>query len=138
LLEAGVKIYEMKPAPTVEEERRMRLGSSRASLHTKAAIIDGERIFVGSFNIDPRSAQLNCEMGVWIRSRRLAHVLAESFRFAADPLRSFTLSLTPRRKLEWTERADGETITYRREPHASWPRRLVASLLAQFPIESQL
>jgi cardiolipin synthase C len=138
LLEAGVKIYEMKSAPTVEDERRMRLGSSRASLHTKAAIIDGERIFVGSFNIDPRSAQLNCEMGVWIRSRRLAHVLAESFRFGADPLRSFPLSLTPRGELEWTERADGESIAYRREPHASWPRRLLASLLAQFPIESQL
>lgn len=139
LLEAGVKIYEMKSAPTLEEERsRMRLGSSRASLHTKAAIIDGERLFVGSFNIDPRSAQLNCEMGVWIRSRRLAHVLAENFRFGADPLRSFALSLTSRGTLEWAERADGGQLTHHREPHAGWLRRWVASLLEKLPIESQL
>jgi putative cardiolipin synthase len=139
LLEAGVKIYEMKSAPTVQEERaRIRLGSSRASLHTKAAIIDGERIFVGSFNIDPRSAELNCEMGVWIRSRRLARVLAENFRFGADPLRSFCLSLTADGKLEWMEHSDGGVVTHHREPHASLSRRLLASLLEKLPIESQL
>ena len=64
LLRVGVRLHELKHAP--EEERddgrhvRIHVGSSKASLHTKAAIVDGQRIFVGSFNLDPRSALLNC------------------------------------------------------------------------------
>jgi putative cardiolipin synthase len=139
LLQAGVRIYEMKSAPTFEEERgRMRLGSSRASLHTKAAVVDAERVFVGSFNIDPRSAQLNCEMGVWIRSPKLAQTLIESFRFGADPRRSLALSINANGALEWAEHVDGKLVKHHREPHASWPRRLIARLLESLPIESQL
>ena len=33
--------------------------SSEASLHTKAFMVDGETGFVGSFNLDPRSINLN-------------------------------------------------------------------------------
>jgi len=36
-------------------------GSSGASLHTKAMVMDGSRVFVGSYNIDPRSTSLNTE-----------------------------------------------------------------------------
>ncbi len=139
LLEGGVQIYELKSAAALDERwQRFRVGSSRASLHTKAAVLDQERVFVGSFNIDPRSAELNCEMGVWIRSRTLARELAAGFRHGIDPRRAFTLALDDAGKLVWIEQEDMTTLRHRREPHASWSRRAIVRVLEKLPIESLL
>lgn len=138
LLEAGVRLFEMKLAPVFEPEHtRFRLGSSRGSLHTKALVLDGERVFVGSFNIDPRSSDLNCEMGVWIRSRTLASELEESFTSGIDPQRAYALVAADSR-LTWIEQFDGIERRHLHEPHASWWRRLITRLLERLPIESQL
>ena len=139
LLEAGVRVYELKSSLVVEDlHRRMRLGSSRASLHTKAAIIDSEHVFVGSFNIDPRSAQLNCEMGVWIRSARLAAELSRSFQQGCDPRRSYELVLKAQGSLEWKSCENGSCVVFDREPNAGWIRRVIVKVLEKLPIESQL
>ncbi len=139
LLEAGVRLFELKFAVDEDDgQPRFRLGSSRASLHTKAAVIDAERVFVGSFNIDPRSAYLNCEMGVWIRSKRLAEQLRRSFHNGTDPRRSFALRLNEEDRIEWTEHGINGPITYHHEPHASWIRRTIVRILEALPIESQL
>ena len=70
LLKAGVQLYEMQ---RLSGQERMHgtgpLGSAGSSLHAKTFAVDGERVFVGSFNFDPRSAQLNTEMGLVIDSR---------------------------------------------------------------------
>ena len=50
---------------------------ARVGLHAKTFAVDGARIFVGSFNFDPRSAQLNTEMGFVIDSPALAVQIAE-------------------------------------------------------------
>jgi putative cardiolipin synthase len=139
LLEGGVKLYELKP--TVMEEgsdRRMRLGSSRASLHTKAAVVDGLRSFVGSFNIDPRSAALNCEMGVWMDEAAVAEELRKMFAAAAVPERSFIVTLDARGATHWMELRDGATLHHDRDPDASWGRRAITWLLQFLPLESQL
>jgi putative cardiolipin synthase len=139
LLEAGVRLFELKSAAVLDDaHRRLRLGSSRASLHTKAAVMDGERVFVGSFNIDPRSAELNCEMGVWICSATLAATLRGSFSEGTDPSRSYELSLRTANRIQWHEHSDGRRITHEREPHASWMRRFTVSVLEALPIESLL
>jgi putative cardiolipin synthase len=145
LLVAGVKLFELKPAPE-EDDRpgddhpgmRLRIGSSKASLHTKAAIIDGERVFVGSFNLDPRSATLNCEMGVWIADATIAQQLQTMFATGATPQRSFVLSLDDRGHLAWTESLAQRTIAHRTDPYAGWGRRFLTWLLRHLPIESQL
>jgi putative cardiolipin synthase len=139
LLEVGVRLFELKFAVDEDDgHSRFRLGSSRASLHTKAAVIDAERVFVGSFNIDPRSAYLNCEMGVWVRSKRLAEQLRRSFRNGTDPRRSFALHLNDEGRIQWTEHGSDGPITHHREPHASWIRRTIVRMLEALPIESQL
>lgn len=139
LLEAGVRLFELKSAAVLDDaHRRLRLGSSRASLHTKAAVIDGESVFVGSFNIDPRSAELNCEMGVWIRSASLAATLRSSFAQGTDSSRSYEVSLRSANRVQWREQSDGRQVTHEHEPHASWMRRFIVSVLEALPIESQL
>jgi len=79
VLEAGIILYELKRTAAKLVDRRARrrnlqnrLGSSGASLHAKTFAADGARVFVGSFNFDPRSAALNTEMGFVIQSAPLA------------------------------------------------------------------
>ncbi len=139
LLEGGVRLYEIKPSPAMsEDDQRMRLGSSHASLHTKAVVVDRERVFVGSFNFDPRSASLNCEMGAWIGDPSLASRLAAWFERGAEPEHSFSVSLDEKGRLAWSERVDGKTIIHDADPYASWGRRATAKFLSWLPIESQL
>lgn len=143
LLRAGVKLFELKPAPQFEyrdagAKERMRLGSSKASLHTKAAIVDRAQIFVGSFNLDPRSVALNCEMGVWLSDPAVVGQLIALFELGATARRSFAVTLDERQRLVWSEEANGEIVRYRRDPHAGWMRRWVTWLLRLLPIESQL
>ncbi len=143
LLQGGVRLFELKQAPEEEQgegdrQPRMRIGSSKASLHTKAAIIDRQRTFVGSFNLDPRSATLNCEMGAWIEHPVIAAQMVALFELGALPQRSFAVTLDPAGHLVWAESVAGRTIQHDRDPHASWRRRLVTWLLRHLPIESQL
>jgi len=144
LLDGGVELFELKPAPEARgkdndgDTPHLRIGSSRASLHTKAAIVDQERIFVGSFNLDPRSAVLNCEMGVWIASPALARQLAQMFELGANPQSSFVVTLDAHRNVVWTEQLGGKSVQYHREPGTTWWRRAVIALLRLLPIESQL
>lgn len=138
LLEGGIRIYELKALASGEHSQRLRLGASRASLHTKAAIIDRTVVFVGSFNIDPRSARLNCEMGVWIDSERLAGQMVSIFEDAIAADHSYAVFLDERGRARWSERMGGVEILHVREPHASWGRRVVTWLLGHLPIEAQL
>jgi putative cardiolipin synthase len=82
LLEAGVKLYELRRlAPGLAKEREpFGMGSSSASsLHAKTFAVDQARVFVGSFNFDPRSAHLNTEMGFVIDSPALAQQVHDAF-----------------------------------------------------------
>jgi putative cardiolipin synthase len=63
LLRAGIELYELKRGG---QEGRSLFGSGGASLHTKAFTVDGKLAFVGSFNLDPKSANLNTEMGIFV------------------------------------------------------------------------
>jgi cardiolipin synthase C len=141
LLEGGIELFELKTAPEESKSQRghrLRIGSSKASLHTKAVVVDGERLFVGSFNLDPRSATLNCEMGVWIREPSLAQTLGDLFELATRPTHSFHVHLDTQGQLFWSEQVNGQTIELRKEPYAGWARRWITWLLQRLPIESQL
>ena len=62
LLAAGVELYEARDDAAVAGTERSGVESSRATLHTKAFAVDDERLFLGSFNFDPRSAYTTTEM----------------------------------------------------------------------------
>jgi putative cardiolipin synthase len=131
LLELGVALFELK---RMGSNGRGVFGSRGASLHTKAMMLDGELVFVGSFNLDPRSANLNTEMGAFARHPGLAEQLAREYRRLVDPRRSYRVSRTPAGRLRWTD----ATGTTPHEPEAAWPRRAMARLVRWLPIEAQL
>jgi cardiolipin synthase C len=135
LLRSGIVVYELKRTSMVRSGRDRKLtGSSGSSLHAKTFSVDRKRLFVGSFNFDPRSARLNTEMGFLIDSPALAHTIAGAF---ADeiPGRSYRVTLTPHGMLNWIELCDGKTIVHTSEPGAPWWRRASLYLLAKLPIE---
>ncbi len=129
LLRGGVRLYELKPTITTKTDRGGVGGSSDASLHAKTFAVDRSRIFVGSFNFDPRSARLNTEMGVVVESPTLAAQLSGALDTLL-PLDAYEVLLVEER-LQWI---DGGT-RHTSEPGAGLLRRLWIDFLSLLPIE---
>jgi cardiolipin synthase C len=137
LLKAGVKLYELKLRADQETGRKelAPFGLSGGSLHTKTFAIDGERVFVGSFNFDPRSAQLNSEMGFLIDSPTLAKEVEEVFD-GPVPLVSYQPLIGATGRLRWIERkGEGGIVTYKDEPQATWFQRATVFVAGWLPVE---
>ena len=97
--------------------------------------MDRNRIFVGSFNFDQRSARLNTEMGLVIDSPTLARALAEAFDTIV-PLAAYEVRLAPEgRGLEWIERSAAGEKRYDTEPETTWLLRAKVEFLSILPIE---
>ncbi|MGB5103680.1 MAG: phospholipase D family protein [Steroidobacteraceae bacterium] len=140
LLRGGVEIYEMKrKAGSAEGRHQISVtGSSGASLHTKAMVIDQRWAYIGSMNLDPRSADLNMEMGVLVESPELAAQLREQFERTTSPELSYRVVMEKGEGLVWYDEVRGQKRRLEREPDASVWRRLAVTLLRALPIESQL
>ena len=136
LLRAGIELYELKPDAGAPRGHEKQPGPSVGTgLHAKTYAIDGAKIFVGSFNFDPRSGRLNTEMGLVIDSSALAQRLAQAFD-TTIPHRSWQVRLgTDGTGLEWVERTDAGEKVYTTEPETSWWRRFRAGFMAVMPIE---
>jgi putative cardiolipin synthase len=136
LLRAGVELYELRPQssqPVLQDSAEV----SHLTLHSKVAVVDGRRAFVGSFNLDPRSLYLNTEMGVVVESTGLATSMASSITERL-PQFAYRLGLSEKQKLQWRYRiSDGYRIDTR-EPHTSVWRRIATRLLGLLPIEGQM
>ncbi len=136
LLKSGITLYELKATHAVPKLKDRGLtGSSSTSLHAKTFIVDQQRVFIGSFNFDPRSVRLNTEMGVLIESPVLAKAMQTSLHDTV-PQYAYALSLNSRNKLQWTDPDTRQTS--RTEPAAGFWKRLSAKLLALLPIEHLL
>ena len=132
LVRGGVRLYELKPG--LQEKERERLGGSDASLHAKTFSIDRSRIFVGSFNFDPRSAHLNTEMGLLLDSAALAGRLAGAFDEDMQRV-AYEVRLTSSGDLEWLERGAAGETRHADEPGTGPLRHAWIWFLSLLPIE---
>lgn len=135
LLDGGVALYELRAAPETPREPRTPGVSTTASLHSKTVSVDRRRVFIGSFNFDPRSAMLNTEMGLLIDSPRIAGELSRGL----DEVLPW-LSYGPRRdaagQIVWRQPAQGRAETiHRTEPGTNLTQRVFLWLLGRLPIE---
>lgn len=136
LLRGGVHLYELKAHGGTDAGGLF--GSSGASLHTKAFVLDDARGFVGSFNLDPRSAYLNTEMGVLFDDDVLAAQLRDEFLRLAAPEQSYWVDLDAGGRVRWLDRAAQPPQLLDKEPDASWWQRASARMISWLPLESQL
>ena len=137
LLEAGVNILEVRPDAHVEGTEFIDASGATATLHTKAYIVDREQVFIGSFNFDPRSANLNTEMGVIIIDPDLGELYANELEKHYDEF-AYIVDLDENGKVQWHGFDDGEEVIYTKEPHTTWWARFKAGFAGLFPIKSQL
>jgi putative cardiolipin synthase len=139
LLRAGVELFEMNKMLTRKQRREKKGpgGSSKASLHAKSFVLDSDRVFIGSLNLDPRSVVENTEIGVVIESGDIAVAMNEWFE-REIPHMALRLELDGRRKLVWHGSEEDAATVYTTEPHTSFWRRFGVGCLRLLPIESQL
>ncbi|MCS4506051.1 phospholipase D-like domain-containing protein [Arhodomonas aquaeolei] len=138
LLAAGVRLFEMRRHSPKGDWKDIAgpFGISGASLHAKTFSVDGERVFVGSFNFDARSANLNTESGFLIDSPELARRIDEAFDTTVAET-AYEVRLNGG-ALQWVEHDGGTPAVYRREPNTGFARWLVLRLLSCLPIEALL
>ncbi|MGH6625386.1 MAG: phospholipase D family protein [Burkholderiaceae bacterium] len=132
MLREGVDLYELSPARTVRNKRlglRLLSASSVGRLHTKTLVIDRNTVFIGSMNLDPRSASKNTELGIVADNPQLAREMlrvvnigklqsAYRVRLAADG-----------QALEWLTMDEEQETVLTAEPESSFWTRLQTLIL---------
>ena len=140
LIRGGVKLWELKPSDLVAIKRkagRKVTGSSQASLHAKTMTVDDKKIFVGTMNLDPRSFDLNTEMGVLINSEKLSHFLAHWVdKKMPDYAWKVELKNPNDDQLIWLDIVNNKQ--FEKEPQTSSWRRFQVWFISLFPIEDEL
>lgn len=135
LVRAGAGVLELKARPDRPDGASLVqiLTGSQSSLHAKTFAVDDARIFIGSFNFDPRSAALNTEMGFLIESPAIATELSR----ALDRMETFyAVSAGDDGAMSWTEtRPDGEVLTFDREPNTTAFQRGLVTFMSWLPVE---
>ncbi len=139
LLKMGVEIYELSPSLARDAGNFGDFRKSFGRLHAKVAMIDRRTLFIGSMNLDNRSAWSNTEAGLLIDSPQLAQAVyglvdrdrgasVYRLRLAADG-----------ETLEWVSTGrDGKQVVLRNEPDNNWLLRLKMFLLEPFAQEELL
>ena len=97
--------------------------------------MDEKRVFIGSFNLDPRSARLNTEMGVVLESPKIAGEMQRTL-VNTTPQYAYQVTLDKYNKLHWYDPATQKT--YSAEPEAKFWKRVTSKILSILPIEGLL
>ena len=121
LLNTGVRIFEFRP----DAAARIKIMTGELQeklnykpifgLHAKSMVIDGEITVIGTFNLDPRSANLNTECIVIINSQKISSGVLEGMEEEFLPENSWetTLEFNP----------DSEVNNFKRIK--TWTRRII-------------
>jgi len=139
VIRAGAEVHELRPdAPAMLSQVAPQARDSRAALHTKTLVIDDETSFVGSFNLDPRSADINSEIGLLVHSEEFAKQVRAFLDEGVRPENAYRVTLDEQGRTLWTTEIDGETRTCSVDPETTFGRRTMNRLLTLLPIEDQL
>ena len=137
LLKAGIKLYEARADADVAGTEYVDASGAKATLHTKAFVVDRKQVFIGSFNFDPRSANINTELGVIINDPKMGEQFVERTN-ARLPTETYEVFLNEKGQTRWRGYENGEEVIYDNEPDTTWGERFKAGLFRILPIRSQL
>lgn len=110
IIQTGTHLYEMRADAEIQSIVDVPPVSGKfVGLHTKAAVADGRHVFIGSMNLDPRSAAINTEMGAIIDSPMLAADLRDVMLRDMRGENAWQVTLDDQSNLQWTNA--NETVT---------------------------
>ena len=136
MLEMGASLYEARVNAIDADDGGSGAKPESLTLHTKLMLIDERYLFVGSLNLDPRSIEINAEMGLLIDSPEMGREFMHDVEASLDES-AYKLELNENGRLRWRATIDGEEVVETREPLTNWWRRFQAQLYRILP-ESQL
>jgi putative cardiolipin synthase len=137
LLKAGVKIFEVRADAEIPGSQIVAASGAKATLHTKAFVVDRKEAFIGSFNFDPRSANINTELGVIIHSPEIASGIVDVVESKVGD-QAFEVFLNDKGKLRWRGTENGQEVVLDKEPQTTWGQRFMAGFFRLLPIRGQL
>ncbi|MCW5548922.1 MAG: hypothetical protein KIT44_08150 [Opitutaceae bacterium] len=130
----GLQVHEFMPRPAALRElfprydvmlARAREQEAKAPgpilcIHAKSLVVDDRLAFVGSYNLDPRSENLNTEIGLVIEDEAYARELREEIEADMHPENSWVIAkrVMPLRLTAINAMADG---LFSRIPADVWP-----------------
>jgi cardiolipin synthase C len=131
ILATGAELYEMRHDAAIQAgiADTPPTRATFMGLHSKAMVIDRQRVYIGSMNFDPRSAEVNTEMAVIVDSPGLAADLAAVIERDLQPANSWRVSVDEQGRLSWTH--DRETVHM--QPARSWWQRVEDVFFMAFP-----
>ena len=143
LLHSDAELYEMRPDAKTERAlftaEELAEHKTQFGLHAKTMVFDRKRVFIGSFNLDPRSVDLNTEMGLLVESEALGRVVAASIENDIAAGNSWQVLLEDDGRMKWVTLKDGViTETFETEPMTTAVQRLKAADLEIIPDSSEM
>jgi putative cardiolipin synthase len=132
LLRSGVEVHELKARAASDEP-----DDPSRRLHTKAVVFDREKVFVGTFNLDPRSAELNTEIGLLVECPELACEIAAFIERGMEPTQSWRMT-TQGNKLIWLTEHTRPPTAEARDPQTTATSRMIATVLSWLPLDPLL
>ena len=137
LLRGGIELREVRFSAGLDGIERGGTGAELATLHTKAFVVDCHDLFIGSFNWDPRSAYINTELGVIIKSPELGSKLCNRIESVIDE-KTYDVILNEKNDVRWVDRSNQEEVIYTKEPDTGWWTRFKVGFQQFIPIKGQL
>jgi putative cardiolipin synthase len=142
IVASGIDLYELRPdAASCATLVTIDGGCSLQrifGLHAKSFVFDATTLYVGSMNLNMRSAYLNAESALIIDSPELAGSVARAITLNMRPQNSWHVTRRKDGDLVWTTQRDGATEEVRHEPETSWLRRTESGFIAMLPLEKYL
>lgn len=135
LVEMGVELYELR-TDAVDRNLYMTepVGDKLLGLHAKFMLVDDDRVFVGSSNLDPRSLELNTEVGLLIESLPLNRMLREDIAVDFADRNAWSVRFESGDNLVWV--SAGQSIHH--PPAESVFQQLEDWFIGLLPIDAQM
>jgi len=140
LISSGVELYELRPDAGGKNvtNKKMLTDTSNSGLHTKTMVFDDNAVFVGSFNLDPRSAAINTEGGLYVESVELAEEVIKYMKDGVKPRNSYRVELDNEGELSWITIIDGKKVIYDIDPEVGAWKKFQSDFIGILPVELQL
>lgn len=135
LLGQGAELHEVR----IDAQHRQiymlsPVDSKALALHAKALVIDHDKVFIGSSNLDPRSLRVNTEMGLLVESEDLNMRVRAAINPDFDVTNAWHLQLDENGEVIWV--SDNQTLST--QPAISFMQRLEDWFFSHLPIEDEL